>query len=55
MKHKCSQCGHVDTIKDKGRIKGGKTRWSGMTKKQRSEAASKAAKARWSGSSAPGR
>jgi len=51
MKHKCSKCGHVDTIKDAGRAKGGKARWKGRTKKERSEAASKAAKARWSGSS----
>ena len=51
IKHKCSKCGHVDTIKDKGRAKGGKSRWSGMTKAQRSEAMSKTAKARWSGSS----
>jgi hypothetical protein len=47
MKHKCSQCGHVDTIKDAGRTKGGKARWKGTTKKQRSKAASDAAKARW--------
>lgn len=32
---------------DKGRVKGGKARWKGTTKKTRSAAASKAAKARW--------
>lgn len=47
MKHKCTKCGHVDTIEDKGRIKGGKARAKSMTAKQRSESASNAAKARW--------
>ena len=49
MKHKCTACGNVDTIKNAMQIKGGKARWKNMTKKQKSEAASKAAKARWGG------
>jgi hypothetical protein len=32
---------------DEGRAKGGRARWKGTTKKTRSAAASKAAKARW--------
>lgn len=48
MKHKCTNCGHVDVIKAVNQSKGGKARWKGTTKKDRSEAASKAAKARWS-------
>lgn len=32
---------------DAGRVKGGKARWKGTTKKARSEAASKAARVRW--------
>jgi len=47
MKHKCTNCGHVDEIKAKNQVKGGKARWKGTTKKTRSAAASKAAKARW--------
>ena len=47
MKHKCTACGHVDEIKPANQVKGGKARWKGTTKKTRSEAASKAAKARW--------
>lgn len=47
MKHKCTACGHVDEIAAKNQVKGGKARWKGTTKKTRSAAASKAAKARW--------
>ena len=47
MKHKCTNCGHVDEITAKNQVKGGKARWKGTTKKTRSAAASKAAKARW--------
>lgn len=47
MKHKCTNCGHVDEIAAKNQVKGGKARWKGTTKKTRSAAASKAAKARW--------
>ncbi len=47
MKHKCTACGHVDEIKAKNQVKGGKSRWKGTTKKTRSAAASKAARARW--------
>lgn len=36
MKHRCSKCGHVDTIKPRNQVKGGKSRWAGMTKAQRS-------------------
>ena len=43
--NKCPKCGHEWA--DKGRTKGGKARWKGTTKKTRSAAASKAAKARW--------
>lgn len=46
MKHKCTQCGHVDEIQATNQIKGGKARWKGTTAPQRSEAARKAALAR---------
>ena len=42
---KCPKCGH--TFKADNQAKGGKARWRGLTKKQRSQAASEAAKARW--------
>jgi len=42
---KCPKCHHV--FKAVQFIKGGKARWRGMTKKQRKQAASDAAKARW--------
>jgi len=42
---KCPKCGH--TFKSKNQIKGGKARWSGMSKAHRKQAASDAAKARW--------
>ena len=43
--NKCPKCGH--TWPDTKRASGGKARWRGLTKKQRSQAASAAAKARW--------
>lgn len=43
--NKCPSCGHQ--WPDDKRAKGGKARWKGTTKKTRSAAASKAAKARW--------
>lgn len=43
--NKCPNCDHE--WPDEKRAKGGKARWKGTTKKSRSEAASKAAKARW--------
>jgi len=52
MKHKCTKCGHVDEIAATNQVKGGKARWKGTTKKTRSAAASKAAKARWAKSEA---
>lgn len=42
---KCPKCGH--TFKAVNQVKGGKTRWAGMSKAQRKQAASEAAKARW--------
>ena len=42
---KCPKCHHV--FKAVQFIKGGKARWLGMTKTQRKQAASDAAKARW--------
>ena len=42
---KCPKCGHV--FKATNQIKGGKARWSGMSKAERKQAASAAAKARW--------
>jgi len=43
--NKCPKCGH--TWPDTKRASGGKARWRGLSKKQRSQAASDAAKARW--------
>jgi len=42
---KCPKCGH--TFKAKNQVKGGKSRWAGMSKSERKQAASAAAKARW--------
>ena len=42
---KCPNCGH--NFKAENQAKGGKARWRGMTKAQRKQAASDAAKARW--------
>lgn len=42
---KCPKCGY--TFKAENQVKGGKSRWRGMTKDQRKRAASEAAKARW--------
>lgn len=42
---KCPKCGH--NFKAVNQAKGGKARWRGMTKAQRKQAASDAAKARW--------
>lgn len=36
MKHKCSKCGHVDEIKLAPQAKGGRSRWDGLSKKERS-------------------
>lgn len=43
--NKCPKCGHE--WPDDKRAKGGKARWRGMSKTQRKQAASEAAKARW--------
>jgi DNA-directed RNA polymerase subunit M/transcription elongation factor TFIIS len=43
--NRCPKCGHEYPAKNQS--KGGKNRWKGMTKKQRSEEAKKAADARW--------
>lgn len=43
--NKCPQCGHEWPAENQK--KGGKARWKGTTKTQRSKAASDAAKARW--------
>lgn len=42
---RCPKCGH--SFKAVNQVKGGKSRWRGMTKAQRKQAASDAAKARW--------
>lgn len=42
---KCPKCGHEWPAENQRA--GGKARWHGTTKKQRSEAARKAVKARW--------
>lgn len=42
----CPTC-KTELPPDRGRSKGGKARWQGTTKADRSEAASKAARARW--------
>jgi hypothetical protein len=42
---KCPKCGSV--FKADNQAKGGKARWRGMSKGQRKQAASEAAKARW--------
>ena len=42
---KCPKCGH--TFKAENQVKGGKSRWRGMSKAQRKQAAKAAANARW--------
>lgn len=42
---KCPKCGYA--FKAANQVKGGKSRWRGMSKFQRKQAASDAAKARW--------
>jgi hypothetical protein len=44
--NKCPKCGHE--WPDEKRAKGGKARWSGVSKEKRSAAAKKAALVRWS-------
>jgi hypothetical protein len=43
--NKCPKCGHE--WHDEKRASGGKARWQGMSKSERAQAASDAAKARW--------
>ncbi len=43
--NKCPKCGHE--WPDEKRAKGGKARWQGLTKEQRTAVARKAAQARW--------
>lgn len=42
---KCPKCGH--TFKAANQVKGGKSRWRGMSKAERKQAAKDAANARW--------
>lgn len=48
---KCPKCGHQ--FKAENQAKGGKARWRGMSKTERKQAASAAAKARWAKSANP--
>lgn len=47
MKHTCPNCGHEWIAPAPQQAKAGKSRWKGVSKKKRSEAAKKAAEARW--------
>jgi hypothetical protein len=47
MNHHCPNCGHQWTDPAANQAKGGRARWKGKTKAQRSEAAKAAAIARW--------
>ena len=49
MKHRCPKCGHQWEEPSANQSKGGKARWKVSKKKERSEAARKAAQARWAG------
>lgn len=46
MKTTCENCGHVQKSSDMQR-NGGKARWEGVSKAERSEILRRAAKARW--------
>lgn len=46
MKTTCSNCGHVQESSDMQR-NGGKARWKGVSKAERSEILRRAVKARW--------
>jgi hypothetical protein len=47
VKHKCPKCGHEWEAPSANQTKGGKARWKGTKKKDRSSAARAAAVARW--------
>lgn len=47
MNHTCPKCGHQFAVPADAQHKGGKARWRGMSAKERSKAASEAARARW--------
>ena len=48
---KCPHCGK--TVPAENQVKGGKARWAGKTKSERSAIARNAAKARWAAKIAP--
>ena len=54
MKHHCPKCGHEWEAPSANQTKGGKARWKGTKKKDRSAAAKAAADARWKTKKADG-
>lgn len=54
MKNHCPKCGHEWEAPSVNQTKGGKARWKGTNKKDRSSAASAAALARWKTKKADG-
>jgi rubredoxin len=48
LKHTCPNCGHKWEAPAPQQTNAGKTRWEGVSARKRSEAAKKAALARWS-------
>ena len=54
MKHTCPKCGHKFEQAAANQRAGGKARWKGTKKKDRSSAARAAAKARWKTKKADG-
>lgn len=55
MKHRCPRCGHEWDEPSANQKAGGKARWKGTKKKDRSAAAKAAAEARWKTKKAPGK
>ena len=51
----CPRCGRTFEFTDEAEVRGGKNRWKGTTKAQRSEAAKAAANARWAKERAKGK
>ena len=54
MKHTCPKCGHEWEAPSANQQAGGKARWKGTKKKDRSAAAKASAEARWNTKNATG-
>jgi hypothetical protein len=55
LKHTCPKCGHEWDAPAPQQAKAGKSRWKGVSAKKRSDAAKKAAEARWASAKSSGK